>query len=93
MTTADAHAELKAKYPKAQRIYARDWMYQSAVDEKPSQVYRVEIDDAVAYGSSLEDAIAKLKFPTPEEQAKEKREAAAKLLAEADALDRPKEML
>lgn len=83
MTTADAHAELKAKYPKAQRIYARDWMYQSAVDEKPSQVYRVEIDDA----------IAKLKFPTPEEQAKEKREAAAKLLAEADALDRPKEML
>ena len=47
MTTADAHAELKAKYPKAQRIYARDWMYQSAVDEKPSQVYRVEIDDAL----------------------------------------------
>ena len=84
MTTIEANEILEAKYPGSE-ISTWDWVQRKG--SKVEHNYSAQVDSYHFYGGSLEAAVAAVNAPGPIERAAEKRALAAKLEAEAEALE------
>lgn len=81
MTTVEAYEKLKSLYPK-RKVLVWDWF-----NESGHRNMHLDVDTHTSQGESWEECFASLNPPSVGDLAKEKKTAAAKLLAEAEALE------